>query len=428
MRIAFYTLGCKVNQYDTQMMRDLLECNGHTSVSFNDEADCYIINTCTVTNMSDRKSRQIISRCKSQNPEAIIVVCGCFAQISAERIAEIDGVDIILGTANRKEIVKYLKLYAETKKQIVAPADLKAETKLQNEEIFSFEEKTRAILKIEDGCQNYCTYCAIPFARGKIRSKLPEDIFAEFEHLLKQGYKEVVLTGIHLASYGKDLENGDLADIIVAASRFPFERVRLGSLEPGIVTEDFLQKIKSAQNLMPSFHLSLQSGCDTVLKRMNRHYTTAEYMAAVQLLRKYYPNCAITTDIIVGFPGETEDEFEQTLAFAEAVRFAKIHIFPYSIRTGTKAAAMPNQIPGNIKNERSKRLEVVEQQTRIAFMKEQIGHTVPVLFEQKKGDLWEGYTENYLPVYANSNEQLDNTIRNVAITDTDGTSLSGNIL
>lgn len=427
MQIAYCTLGCKVNQYDTQMMRDLLESQGHTSVPFQSYADCYIINTCSVTNMSDRKSRQMISRCKKLNSNAIIVVCGCFAQLSPQAVADIENVDIVLGTANRKYILKYLNEYIENKKKIIAPADLKKEITLVNEEIRSFNEKTRAILKIEDGCQNFCSYCIIPFARGKIRSKQPSDILKELHSLKKSGYQEVVLTGIHLASYGKDLDSLSLCDAIDLACEQGFERVRLGSLEPIIITKDFLQSISKNKNLMPSFHLSLQSGCNNTLKRMNRRYTTDSYEDAVKLLRKYYPNSSITTDIIVGFPGESENEFLQTLDFVERIAFSKIHIFPYSVRKGTKAATMPEQISSNIKTERVKRIELVEQKLRIKFMNAHIGKTLPVLFEQNKNGMCEGYTENYLSVLLKTDEDLSGKILDVRIVGTDGEKLLAKI-
>ena len=423
MKIAFYTLGCKVNQYDTQMMRNLLEAEGHTTVPFQDLADCYIINTCSVTNMSDKKSRQIISRCKKLNNNAIIIVCGCYSQLSASEVAEIEGVDIVLGTANRKNIVKYLEEYLTKNSQIVSPADLKKETVLENETICSFDEKTRAIIKIEDGCQNFCSYCTIPFARGKIRSKSLKDIKAELTNLKKLNYQEVVLTGIHLASYGRDLQNINLTDAIELTCSLGFKRVRLGSLEPNIITDEFLRKISLHKNFIPSFHLSLQSGSDAVLKRMNRHYTTAMFQSAVNLLRSYYPNCSITTDIIVGFPGESELEFLETLKFVEKISFAKVHIFPYSIRKGTKAAEMPNQISSEIKNDRCKRLEVTTAKNRIEFMNKHIGKILPVLFEQIKGGLWEGYTESYLPVFYKSSEDLAGKIINVYIESVNGEAL-----
>ncbi|MBQ6946567.1 MAG: tRNA (N(6)-L-threonylcarbamoyladenosine(37)-C(2))-methylthiotransferase MtaB [Clostridia bacterium] len=428
MRIAFYTLGCKVNQYDTQMMREKLEQHGHVTVRFEQEADCYIINTCTVTNMSDKKSRQIISKCKKMNRDAIIVVCGCYAQISPDETASLSGVDVVIGTANRKNIAEYIQTFLEKKAQIIEVPDLSGEKILCSEQISRFDEKTRAILKVEDGCRNFCSYCAIPFARGPIRSKSQAEIDEELRNLQSNGYKEVVLTGIHLASYGKDFGNTDLADVILQTDSFGFDRIRLGSLEPKIITEEFLQKISSAKSLMPSFHLSLQSGCDTVLQRMNRHYTTNEYRLAVSLLREYYPNCAITTDIIVGFPGETEEEFNKTLQFAKEISFAKIHIFPYSPRKGTKAAYFTDQINGNVKSLRCKQLEQVEIQSRNAFLEKHIDQILPVLFEQNKDDYWEGYTENYLPVFVSSEKPLDGVLQQVKITKVENDTLFSEFL
>ena len=425
MKIAFYTLGCKVNQYDTQMMKDALLACGHEITDFGDAADCYIVNTCTVTGVSDKKSRQIISRCKQKNKQAIVVVCGCFSQVSPESAAKITDADIILGTANRKNIAVYLDEYLKNGKRIIAPADLSSERRLTDEEITDFSDKTRAIVKIEDGCRNFCSYCIIPYARGPVRSKLPEQVIEEVKSLRSRGFREIVLTGIHLASYGLDLEDSDLADIIGRIAETGIERIRLGSLEPNIITEDFLDKIKNIPALMPSFHLSLQSGSDSVLGRMNRRYTTDGYLKAVKLLRTAFPNCAITTDIIVGFPGETEEEFAETLAFAETVSFAKIHIFPYSVREGTKAASMPDQIEKHIKNERVKRLEIVEQRTRIEFMKTQVGKTVSVLPERLRETYREGHTPNYLPIRLPAEKTEDAAICKVRVTRTDGVYLYG---
>lgn len=425
MKIAFYTLGCKVNQYDTQMMKDVLEANGHTCVPFTEPADFVIINTCTVTGMSDRKSRQIISRAKQRNKEAGIVVCGCFSQVASEQVAMIPNVDIVLGTANRKDICKYLKDFSENRRQIVAPADLTKKEDLSAESIDSFSEKSRAILKIEDGCRNFCSYCIIPFARGPIRSKTPDAVIREAARLCENGYREIVLTGIHLASYGADLPDTDLCGLLERLDKAVPCRIRLGSLEPNIVTPRFTETALKCRNLMPSFHLSLQSGSDTVLARMNRKYTTAEFENAVGLLRSAFPDAAITTDIIVGFPGETEEEFKQTLSFAERISFAKIHIFPYSARQGTKAAAMNVQISPAVKSEREKRLAIIEQRCRLVFMQKQVGKTVPVLFERKKDGLWEGHTPNYQTVFTGSDEDLEKQIRDVRILSLNGQVLDG---
>ncbi|MBQ7936658.1 MAG: tRNA (N(6)-L-threonylcarbamoyladenosine(37)-C(2))-methylthiotransferase MtaB [Clostridia bacterium] len=396
MKAAFYTLGCKVNQYDTQVMRDQLEQAGFETVPFEEIADVYVINTCTVTQISDKKSRQMISRAKRHAPESILVVCGCFSQVAPNAASSIEGVDIVLGTSNRKEILSYINRFRESGKQIV---DVDNCGSLDAEEIRSFGEKNRAVLKIEDGCENFCSYCLIPFARGKIRSKPLSVIRKEAESLAKAGYREIVLTGIHLASYGKENGTPCLEKAILEVAAVPgIERIRLGSLEPRIIQPEFLEKIRSVKELCPHFHLSLQSGCDRTLKRMNRHYTAAEYAEAVALLHKTFPGCAVTTDIIVGFPGETEEDFQESLAFVRKIGFAKIHIFPYSPRKGTRAAAMSGQLTKAVKAQRVKEMEKIETESRLAFWASMIGSVQTVLPEtEKKGEL-HGFTPNYCPV------------------------------
>ena len=396
MKAAFYTLGCKVNQYDTQVMRDRLEQAGFETVSFEETADIYIINTCTVTQISDKKSRQMISRAKRKAPNSILVVCGCFSQVAPNSAAALDGVDIVLGTSNRKNILSYIKEYQNKRKQII---DVDNCGTLDAEEIQNFGEKNRAVLKIEDGCENFCSYCLIPFARGRIRSKPLPVIRKETESLSKAGYREIVLTGIHLASYGK--ENGTPClekAILEVASVSGIERIRLGSLEPRIIQPEFLEKILSVKALCPHFHLSLQSGCDKTLKHMNRHYTAAEYEKAVHLLRSKFPGCSITTDIIVGFPGETEEDFEESLSFAEKIGFAKIHIFPYSPRQGTRAAAMKNQLTKATKAQRVDRMEAIELKCREAFWNSMVGTVQTVLPEEEKNGYIHGFTKNYCPI------------------------------
>lgn len=397
MKVAFYTLGCKVNQYDTQIMRDKLEQAGYQTVPFDDLADVYIINTCTVTQISDKKSRQMISRAKRKRPESILVVCGCFSQVAPSVAAALDGVDIVLGTSNRKDILSYITQYQSEHKQII---DVDNCGTLEKEEIISFGEKNRAVLKIEDGCENFCTYCLIPYARGRIRSKPLGTITKETNALIKAGYHEIVLTGIHLGSYGKEHGKPCLEKAILAVSAFSqIERIRLGSLEPRIITPEFLEALTPAKSLCPHFHLSLQSGCDRTLKRMNRHYKAAEYEQAVALLRKAYPDCAITTDIIVGFPGETQEDFEESLRFAEKIGFSKIHIFPYSPRKGTRAASMAGQLTKEIKAKRVKEMEKIEKATRHAFWSKMIGTTQEVLPEEEKNGKLHGFTPNYCPVH-----------------------------
>ena len=396
VRAAYYTLGCKVNQYDTQIMRDQLEGAGYQTVSFDDTADIYIINTCTVTQISDKKSRQMISRAKRNHPGSILVVCGCFSQVAPQAAAKLEGVDIVLGTSNRKDILKYIDRFKENQKQIV---DVDNCGSLEKEEIHSFGEKNRAVLKIEDGCENFCSYCLIPFARGRIRSKPLSVIKKETQALAAAGYHEIVLTGIHLASYGKENGAPCLEKAILEVASIPgIDRIRLGSLEPRIIQPEFLNQIKHIKKLCPHFHLSLQSGCNQTLKAMNRHYTAEEYEQAVKLLRDTFPGCSITTDIIVGFPGETEADFIESLRFAERIGFAKIHIFPYSPREGTKAAAMKEQLSKAIKAKRVKEMDAIEQKSRHSFWKQMVGTTQTVLPEEKKEDHLHGFTENYCPV------------------------------
>ena len=405
MKVAFYTLGCKVNQYDTQIMRDKMESIGYETVPFGSPADVYIINTCTVTQISDKKSRQMIARAKREQPESILVVCGCFSQVAPNAAAALEGVDIVLGTSNRKDILHYINKFKETGEKII---DVDNCGSLEQEEIHSFGEKNRAVLKIEDGCENFCSYCLIPYARGRIRSKPLEIIKKEILSLVKCGYREIVLTGIHLASYGKEWGERCLQKAILCAAEIQgIERIRLGSLEPRAITPEFLSAIASVQSLCPHFHLSLQSGCDKTLKAMNRHYTTDEYREAVNLLRAAYPDCAITTDIIVGFPGETEEDFQKSLSFAEEIGFAKIHIFPYSPRQGTRAAAMPDQLTKEIKSKRVKKMEEIEKASRHAFWKKMIGTTQWVLPEAKKENKLHGFTRNYCPVLWSGEKNAD---------------------
>ncbi len=417
MRVAFYTLGCKVNQYDTQMMAEKFIATGHSICEFNEYADVYIINTCTVTQVSDKKSRNMISRAKRLNKNAVIAVCGCFSQVAPDEVSAIDGVDIVLGTSNRSDIVFYVNEFLKTGTQII---DTKRKADLKNESISEFSEKTRAILKIEDGCRNFCSYCLIPFARGKIISKELSQVLSEAKAIATHGYKEIVLTGIHLSSYGIDLENTDLADAINAVADINgIERIRLGSLEPRIITPEFLLKISHNKKLCPSFHLSLQSGCDKTLVAMNRKYTTAQYENATVLLKAQYPNCAITTDVIVGFPGESNTDFKESIEFVNRIGFAKVHIFPYSKRRGTKAYDMGGQIQKNIKQQREKELAKIESASRNRFLSAMIGTTQRVLVEQCTNGKCHGFTENYIQVQFDGDNTLINQIVDVIITNHD---------
>ena len=423
MKAAYYTLGCKVNQYDTQVMRDRLEKAGYQTVAFEEKADIYIVNTCTVTQISDKKSRQTVSRAKRQNPDSILIVCGCFSQVAPNAAAALEGVDIVLGTSNRKDILTYIERYLQEKKQIV---DVDNCGTLEQEEIHSFGKKTRAVLKIEDGCENFCSYCLIPYARGRIRSKPLEVIRREVNSLVNAGYREIVLTGIHLASYGKELGAPCLEKAINEVAAIPgVERIRLGSLEPRIITQAFLDQVKNLPALCPHFHLSLQSGCDKTLKAMNRHYTTDDYRRAVRLLRENFAHCSITTDIIVGFPGETEEDFMESLAFAKEIGFSKIHIFPYSAREGTKAAKMKEQLTKSVKADRAKQMEEIEKQTRLAFWNSMLQTEQTVFPEEEKGGFNHGVTANYCPV--RWKEAADTNGVTLKITDHDEEGLIGQL-
>lgn len=425
MKVAFYTLGCKVNQYDTQMMAEKLISAGFSVCDFSESPDVFIINTCTVTQVSDKKSRNVISKARRSNPDSIIVVCGCYSQVSPADAAAIEGVDIVIGTRNRPDIVYYVQEFLKNGKQII---DVEKVSDIQNENITGFSEKTRAIIKIEDGCRNFCSYCLIPFARGKIVSKPISQIVSEATELAKSGYKEVVLTGIHLSSYGSDLDGANLSDAIDAVSAIDgIKRIRLGSLEPRIVTEDFVNRIKNNQKFCPAFHLSLQSGCDTTLLAMNRKYTSAQYRSAVELIRQNIPDSAFTTDVIVGFPGETDEDFEKSLAFVSEIGFAKVHIFPYSKRKGTKAAAMKDQVQKLIKKQREEKLFAATEKSRKEFLDAYVGKTVEVLAESCTGNTYTGFTKNYISVKFDSDRALTNTLVNVTVTDCDGEHLYGKL-
>lgn len=423
MKVAFYTLGCKVNQYDTQMMLEKFTQAGYSTVGFDDTADIYVINTCTVTQISDKKSRNIISKAKRRNPDAVIAVCGCFSQVSPDVVSEIDGVDIVIGTRNRPDILYYINLFLKTGRKII---DVKSVSQISNENITAFSDKTRAIIKIEDGCRNFCSYCLIPFARGKIVSKPIGQIKNEAQALADNGYKEIVLTGIHLSSYGIDLENTGLADAVEAVSEIDkIQRIRLGSLEPNIITDDFVKRISGISKMCASFHLSLQSGCDATLKAMNRKYTSQQYAASVELLRRYYPDCSVTTDVIVGFPGESDADFEQSCKFIDSIGFAKVHIFPYSKRANTKAASMQGQILKSVKHQREQILMHIENKNRQRFMSGFINRTVRVLVERCEDGICSGFTDNYLPVKFSGSQNLCNTFVYVTVTDANADYLFG---
>ncbi len=409
MKIAFYTLGCKVNQYETQSMREEFVKRGHTVVSPDDEFDCIIVNSCTVTAESDRKTRQLLNRFKRENPSALIILAGCMAQI-AENTQNINA-DIIVGNTDLNKIVD---LAEQRRKNFVVFPHTRDEL-FNTPAISSFAERTRAFVKIEDGCERYCTYCIIPFARGFVRSKPLDTLKNEAQALAQNGYKEIVLVGINLSAYGKG-EDFNLCDAVDTVCRVEgIERVRLGSLEPDHISDEMLSRFKLQEKFCPQFHLSLQSGSDGVLKRMNRHYDSAFYEDLVVRIRKSFPDCAISTDIMVGFPEETEKEFEESLAFAKKIGFAKTHVFAYSRRKGTIADKMEGQISNAVKKERSQKMLAVALKNEGKFLNSLVGKPLTVLFETKENGKWTGFTDNYAPVRVESDENLGGTLREVKI-------------
>lgn len=415
-KAALHNLGCKVNAYETEAMQHLLEEAGYEIVPFTQKADVYVINTCSVTNMADRKSRQMLHKAKKNNPDSIVVAAGCYVQTSEKEVLNDLSVDIVIGNDRKHDLVRLLEEYSLD--SVNDTVDDINDGKHDFEELFidQTKEHTRALIKVQDGCNQFCSYCIIPYARGRVRSRRFENVIAEVERLAANGFKEVVLTGIHLSSYGVDFEEATgLLELIQAVNAVKgIERIRLGSLEPKIVTEHFASELSKLDKICPHFHLSLQSGCDATLKRMNRKYTTKEYERGCELLRKYFVHPAITTDVIVGFPGETEDEFEQTKAYLEHIHFYEMHIFKYSKRKGTRAAVMPDQIDEQIKAARSEKLIALGHDMSKEFRKFYIGKNEEVLFEEKAviGDkeYFVGYTKEYVKVAKETDENLENQI------------------
>ena len=424
MRIAFYTLGCKTNQYETQAMEQLLEKAGYEIGSFEETNDAYVINTCSVTAIADKKNRAMIRRCRREHPGALIGVCGCYTQHDPETVRSL-GVDVLGGSGGRQVFLEDLTAALEGKAHTDHLDNALSRREFEILPPGGLEERTRAMLKVQDGCVNFCTYCIIPYARGPVRS-LPMDKAAEQVRALRaQGYREIVVTGIEISSYGHDLKDGTtLIDLLELIAREGGEmRIRLGSLEPRTVTREFCERAKKLPTLCPHFHLSMQSGCDATLKRMNRKYDTARYYESVELLREYFDDPAITTDLITGFPEETEEEFGETLAFIEKCGFAAMHIFPYSIRPGTKAAAMA-QVDMSVREERAARAAAVAERMHQGYLARCVGKTFPVLFEQDRGEGSVGHAPNYMPVTVDV-KGLHNTVQNVRITAVDGDGLRG---
>lgn len=429
-KVAFTTLGCKVNQYETEAMIELFLSNEYDVVEYEHIADIYIINTCTVTNFGDKKSRQAIRKAKRQNPDAIIVVVGCYAQTSPDEIAKIDGVNIIIGTKNRTKVIEIIENYKTEQGILDKVTDIMKTHEFEEFPLNNMKGRTRAYLKIQDGCNQFCSYCIIPYARGPIRSRLPEDIITEVRNLVTNGFKEVVLTGIHVASYGKDLNNVNLLKIIEDIHSIEgLERIRFSSIEPNIINDEFLERLNKLPKVCNHMHLSLQSGCDETLKRMNRKYTTQQYYNAVSKLREYIPDVGITTDIIIGFPEETDEEFEKTCDFVKTIGFSKIHIFPYSPKKGTIAAEMINQVKSDIKNKRTNIMIELEKCIEKDYLEKNRNKIMNVLFEHEfEKDIYEGHTSNYIKVFVKSDKDLKNNIIPVKMTEIKNDFIKGEIL
>ncbi len=407
-KVAFVTLGCKVNQYETNAMAQKLIDAGYKIVEYGASPDIYIINTCTVTNMSDRKSRQMLRKAKDNNPNSKIIAVGCYVQVAKEEIEKIKEVDVILGNEEKKDIVKYCnELLDEEKENTEKVKDISNIKEFSEFGEIIYTEKTRAVIKVQDGCDNFCSYCIIPYARGRIRSRKPENVINEIKKIAKKGIKEVVITGIHIASYGRDFEEEyKLIDLLEEINKIEgIKRIRLGSIEPLLITEEFVKRLTKLEKICEHFHLSLQSGNDDTLKRMNRKYTTSQFKEIVKILKAAYPNSNLTTDIIVGFPGETEEEFKKTYQFLQEIKFYKMHIFQYSPRKGTIAAKMPNQISPEIKEERSKKLIELSDKNEEEYNKKYVGKNIEVLWEEEKNGISKGHTSNYILV--ESNEKKD---------------------
>ena len=415
MNIAFHTLGCKVNQFETQALGLLLKERGHKITEDFSSADAIIVNTCTVTSTGDQKSRRTIRHFIKEFPEAKIAACGCLAQVNPESIEAIDGVSVICGTSDRLSFIENIEKLNTVSTINFTPDNALKRRSFEYLPAGGLEGHTRAMLKIEDGCSNFCSYCIIPYSRGPVRSLTPEKAYSECDRLRALGYKEIIITGIEISSYGRDLvPKTNLTELIVSlCEKFPELRFRLGSLEPRTVTEEFCKNLKDFKNLCPQFHLSLQSGCDETLLRMNRKYDTSRYFESVTLLKEHFPDCAVTTDLIVGFPGEDENEFSKTLCFIQKCAFSSMHIFPYSQRKGTPAASMPNQLTRSEKASRVQRASKLAEKLETDFLHRQLSKELSVLFEEKIDNFWSGHSENYVRVYVNCDDNIKNRMLTV---------------
>ena len=409
-KVAFITLGCKVNQYETNAMIQQFLQKEYEIIEPTEKADIYIINTCTVTNMSDRKSRQMLRRAKEKNKQAIVVACGCYVQVAKEEVKKIEEIDLIIGNNEKKEIVDIIEKYIKEHKKNEKIEDVMTQKQYVELGEITYTDKTRAVIKVQDGCDRFCSYCIIPYARGRVRSRNPKTVIEEIEKIAKQGIQEVVITGIHIASYGKDFkENYRLIDLLEQINQIDgIKRIRLGSIEPLLITEEFLKRLSKLEKICHQFHLSLQSGCNETLERMNRRYTIEQFKEIVQNLRKTYEDVILTTDIIVGFPQESDKEFEKTYQFLKEIKFYKMHIFKYSPRHGTKAAQMKGQINSETKDKRSQKLIKLSNKNQKEYHEKYIGKEVEVLFEEEKNGYYQGHTKNYMLSLIKSDENLEN--------------------
>ena len=420
-KVAFCSLGCKVNQYETNAMAQKFIEHGYEVVEFDEYADVYIVNTCTVTNVADRKSRQMLRRAKEINKDATLVACGCYAQVAKEELKKIPEIDLIIGNNEKNDIIQIVENHIAQKGAEDLVSDVMYKLDYVELGTTTYTEKTRAVIKVQDGCDRFCSYCLIPYARGHIRSIKIENVIEEIKKVVEEGINEVVITGIHIASYGRDFkgENIGLIDLLEEINKIQgLHRIRLGSIEPTIITDEFVERLSKLDKICDHFHLSLQSGCTETLKRMNRRYTTEEFKAVTKRLRAKFPNAALTTDIIVGFPGETDEEFNTTYEFLKEIAFYKMHIFKYSQRKGTKAAVMPNQVDGKIKEERSKKLIELSNENEYNYNKKYIGKQVEVLFEEREGEYLKGHTTNYIVVkHKTDKDDLINKIAKVTVSE-----------
>ena len=419
LKVAFCSLGCKVNQYETNAMAQKFIEHGYSVVDFEEPADIYIVNTCTVTSIADKKSRQMLRRAKEHNENSIVVACGCYAQVAAKEIEKIEDVNLVIGNNEKNDIIEIIEKYRADNKVNEIVSDVMYKEEYVEFGPTTYTEKTRAVIKVQDGCDRFCSYCLIPFARGHIRSRSIDNVIEEVKKVVDDGFKEVVITGIHVASYGRDFKDGTtLIDLLEKINEVEgLQRIRLSSIEPIIMTDDFIERLSKLDKICDHFHLSLQSGCTETLKRMNRRYTAEEFFEATNRLRAKFPNAALTTDIIVGFPGETVEEFNETYEFLKKIKFYHMHVFKYSPRRGTKAAVMPNQVDSKIKEIRSKKLIELSDESELEYNKSYIGKKVQVLFEEKDNGYYKGHTKNYMVVKYRTDEGLENKIKDVMIVD-----------